>query len=201
MSARNCSCIHMSGCECKPDRVQPSRDVAEAEMNTFVRRMIGAACFDARTYEEVEADSASTGSAMLVVLIASVSAAVGLGSTDPLAIVGVTLAAFLTWMVWIGLTLVIGKWIMPDPGTQTDFGEILRTTGFSASPGVFRIFAGIPGIGLPIFLVVTIWMLFTFVLAIRQALDYASFNRALAVCLLGWVIHGLLFFAFVRVAI
>jgi hypothetical protein len=41
----------------------------------------------------------------------------------------------------------------------------------------------------------------TFVVAIRQALDYASFNRALAVCFLGWLIHGLLFFAFVMVAI
>jgi hypothetical protein len=90
---------------------------------------------------------------------------------------------------------------LPDLATHTDIGEIIRTTGFSASPGVFRILAGIPGIGLPIFLGVTIWMLFTFVVAIRQALDYASFNRALAVCFLGWLIHGLLFFAFVMVAI
>jgi hypothetical protein len=57
-----------------------------------------------------------------------------------------------------GLTLVIGKWVMPTPGTHTDIGEILRTTGFSASPDVFRIFAGIPGIGLPIFFGATIWM-------------------------------------------
>jgi hypothetical protein len=66
---------------------------------------------------------------------------------------------------------------------------------------VFRIFGALPGIGLPIFLAVTVWMLFTFVVAIRQALDYTSFNRALAVCLLGWVINGLLFIAFVAVAI
>jgi hypothetical protein len=108
---------------------------------------MGAASFDARTYEQVEAYSSSTGSAMLVVLIASVAAAVGLGSADAIEIVGGTFAAFLTWMVWIGLTLVIGKWIMPDPGTQTDFGEILRTTGFSAPPGVFRIFAAFQELG------------------------------------------------------
>jgi hypothetical protein len=41
----------------------------------------------------------------------------------------------------------------------------------------------------------------TFVVAIRQALDYTSSLRALAVCLLGWLIHGLLFFGFVMVAI
>jgi hypothetical protein len=43
-------------------------------------------------------------------------------------------------------------------------------------------------------------MLLTFVVAVRQALDYASSARALAVCLLGWLIHGVLFFAFVRTA-
>jgi hypothetical protein len=170
-------------------------------MNIFLKRMVGAARLDAATYEQVEADTTSTGSAVLVVLIASVAAAVGLGSTSLAGIAGFTLAAFLSWMVWIGLTLLIGKLILPAPGTHTDLGEIIRTTGFSASPGVFRVFAGIPGIGLPIFLGVTIWMLFTFVVAIRQALDYGNFNRALAVCFLGWLIHGLLFFAFVMVAI
>ena len=169
-------------------------------MNIFLKRMIGAARLDANTYEEVEADSTSTASAILVVLIASVAAAVGTGSANLAGIAGLTLAALLSWMVWIALTLVIGKWIMPGPETQTNIGEILRTTGFSASPGVFRIFGVIPGIGLPIFLGVTAWMLLTFVVAIRQALDYASFKHALAVCVLGWVIHGLLFFGFVWVA-
>ena len=169
-------------------------------MNIFLKRMIGAARLDANTYEQVEADSTSTASAILVVLIANVAAAVGTGSTNLAGITGLTLAALLSWMVWVGLTLVIGKWIMPGPETQTNIGEILRTTGFSASPGVFRIFGVIPGIGLPIFLGVTAWMLLTFVVAIRQALDYASFTRALAVCVLGWVIHGLLFFGFVWVA-
>lgn len=168
-------------------------------MNTLLRRMIGAARLDGKTYEEVEADSSSTMGAILVVLVASVAAAVGTGSTGLADIAGVTLAALLSWMVWIGLTLTIGKWVMPGPETQSNIGEVLRTTGYSAAPGVFRIFAFIPVFGLPIFLGVTVWMLFSFVVAIRHALDYASFNRALAVCLLGWLIHGLLFLAFVTV--
>jgi hypothetical protein len=90
---------------------------------------------------------------------------------------------------------------LPEPSTHADVGEVLRTTGFSASPGVLRIFAAIPGLGIPIFIGVTIWMLCTFVVAVRQALDYGSTGRALAVCVLGWLLHGLLFFAFVRAAI
>jgi hypothetical protein len=64
-----------------------------------------------------------------------------------------------------------------------------------------RILGILPAIGMPIFLGITVWMLVTFVVAIRQALDYASSGRALAVCFLGWLIHGVLFFGFVFVAI
>jgi hypothetical protein len=56
-------------------------------------------------------------------------------------------------------------------------------------------------LGWAIFFGVTIWMLFAFVVAIRQAMDYESSARALLVCLLGWLIHGVLFFAFVLTAI
>jgi hypothetical protein len=174
---------------------------SEAAMKTLLKRMIGAARLDAKTYEAVEADRSSTTSAILVVILASIAGALGTGTRDFIGIVSVTLAALVTWFIWIGLTVLIGTRLMPRSETHTDLGEVLRTTGFSAAPGVLRVFANIPGIGLPIFLGITIWMLLTFVVAIRQALDFVSFNRALAVCVLGWIIHGLLFFAFVRVAI
>jgi hypothetical protein len=163
--------------------------------------MIGASRCDPQTYEDLEADRSSTGAAVLVVVIASIAGALGTGTRDLAGVVGLTCAALVTWGVWIALTLIIGRFLMPGPQTQTDFGELLRTTGFSASPGVLRIFASVPVIGLPILLAVTVWILFTFVAAVRHALDFATFNRAIVVCLLGWIIHGLLFFGFVMVAI
>jgi hypothetical protein len=66
---------------------------------------------------------------------------------------------------------------------------------------MLRIFGLLPLVGAPIFLGVTVWMLFAFVVAVRQALDYGSSARALAVCVLGWLINGLLVFGFVRVAV
>jgi hypothetical protein len=152
-------------------------------------------------YEEVEADPTSAGGAILVVIVASVAAAVGTGTLTPAGITAVTLFALLSWMVWIGLTLIIGKWVMPGPETDADIGQVLRTTGFSVAPGVFRIFGSLPVVGLSIFLGATLWMLLAFVVAVRQSLDYASSGRAIAVCLLGWIIHGLLFFAFVMTAL
>jgi hypothetical protein len=64
-----------------------------------------------------------------------------------------------------------------------------------------RILGVIPALSLPIFIGVTLWMLFAFVTAIRQALDYTSLLRAVAVCFLGWLIYGVLFFGFVVVAL
>jgi energy-converting hydrogenase Eha subunit B len=160
--------------------------------------MIGAARFDSGTYEEVEADLTANGQAVAVVIISSVGAAIGTGATDPRGVLGMLAAAILSWLVWVVLTLFIGTRLLPGNATKSDFGEVLRTTGFSASVGILRIFGRLPVIGWPIFVIVTIWMLLTFVVAIRQALDYNSTPRALAVCLLGWFIHGILFFGFVR---
>jgi hypothetical protein len=169
-------------------------------MKMLIKQMIRASRFDAEMYEQVEADRASTGAAVLIVIIASIAAAIGSGARGPISIVSATVALLITWIFWVGLTYFIGTRLLPGPQTHADVGEVLRTTGFSASPGVLRIFGALPGVGLPIFIGVTIWMLVTFVVAIRHALDFASSGRALAVCVLGWLLHGLLFFAFVMVA-
>ncbi|MNC88521.1 hypothetical protein D3C83_43400 [compost metagenome] len=49
-----------------------------------------------------------------------------------------------------------------------------------------------PVIGLPLYGLTWIWMLVTTVVAVRQALDYTSTGRAVAVCIVGWAISFLL---------
>jgi len=173
----------------------------EGKMKTLLRRMIAASRFDVQTYEQVESDRASTAAAVFIVVIASVAAAIGSGVRDFLSVINGIIVLLLTWSVWVGLTYFIGTRLLPGPQTRADFGEILRTTGFSASPGVLRILGLLPVVGLPIFIGITFWMLLTFVVAIRQALDYTSSRRALAVCALGWLIHGFLFFGLTFVAL
>jgi hypothetical protein len=170
-------------------------------MKTLFNRMIGAARLDPATYEQVEADRSSTAAAVLVVVISSAAAAIGNGTRDLLSVINAVIVLLGAWVIWVGLTYFIGSRLLPGPATQANIGEVLRTTGFSASPGVLRILGIIPAIGFPIFIIVTFWMLLTFVVAIRQALDYASSWRALSVCALGWIIHSVLFFGFVLVAI
>jgi len=170
-------------------------------MKTFVRRMLGASHFDVATYEEVEADRTSTAAAVAVAVTASVAAAIGTGVRGFTSLAAAASVLLMTWLVWVILTYIIGTRLFPEPDTHADIGEVVRTTGFSAAPGILYILGLVPVIGLPILLGITVWMLFTFIVAVRQALDYRSSARALAVCVLGWLIHGILLFGFVRVAI
>ena len=73
---------------------------------------------------------------------------------------------------------------MPEPQTQTNVGELLRTIGFAASPGMLRIFGIVPVSAAPSTCISTAWMLVAMVIAIRQALDYKSTGRAVVVCLI-----------------
>jgi hypothetical protein len=170
-------------------------------MSTLASRLIGSARFSTRSYEEVEADHHANAQAIGVVLLSSLAAAVGVGIRDLWSTLLLLVFVIVSWIIWVLLTLFIGTQLLPRNETRADFGQILRTTGFSSIPGVFRIFGLLPGIGWLIFLGANIWMLFSFVVAIRQALDFKSTGRALAVSLLGWIIHGMLFLGFVEIAL
>jgi hypothetical protein len=170
-------------------------------MKDLFGRMIRAGRLDAKTYKDVEMDRSSTAGAVVIVLVASVAAALGAGVRDVAGIISAVAVLVITWILWVLLTWLIGTRVLPGPATHSNIGEVLRATGYSASPGILRVLGAIPLVGLPIYIGVTFWMLVTFVVAIRQAMDYSGLARAVAVCILGWLIHGFLFFAFVRMAI
>lgn len=159
-------------------------------MASFAERMIGAARLDAATYEEVEADSTATGQAMLVVILSSVAAGIGsAGTMGGRGLIVGTLGALVGWVIWAGLTFIIGTKLLPEPQTEADMGQLLRTIGFASSPGVLRLLGFIPVIGRLIWVVVGFWMLAAFVVATRQALDYRSTGRAVAVCAIGFLVY------------
>ena len=156
-------------------------------------RMIRAALLDVNLYEEVEADKGAMGQAIAVVVISSVCA--GIGSISKIGISGIltgTIAALIGWFIWAWLTYFIGTKILPEPQTKADLGELLRTIGFSSSPGIIRILGIVSFLRDLAFLVAAIWMLIAMVIAVRQALDYERTPRAVGVCLIGWIIQAVL---------
>ncbi|PIX22378.1 MAG: hypothetical protein COZ68_12265, partial [Deltaproteobacteria bacterium CG_4_8_14_3_um_filter_43_13] len=155
-------------------------------------RIIRAAKLDVNLYEEVEADKGALGQATTVVIISSVAA--GIGSFQTGGFVGIlmgTIAALAGWYVWAWLTYLIGTKLLPETQTKADLGELLRTIGFSSSPGLIRVLGIIPGFTGIVFFSAGIWMLVAMVIAVRQALDYRSTLRAVGVCAIGWIIQML----------
>jgi hypothetical protein len=159
-------------------------------MNQLLDGMIRAAKLDVNFYEKVEADKGSFGQAMAVVVLSSIAA--GIGSIGQAGVVGIltgTIAALIGWYIWAYLTYFIGTKFLAEPQTKADYGELLRTIGFSSSPGVIRILGIIPGLNVIVNLVAGVWMLVAMVVAVRQALDYKSTGRAVGVCIIGWIIQ------------
>jgi hypothetical protein len=166
-------------------------------MASITDRMIRAAKLDVNLYEEVEADKDAMGQAMAVVVLSSVAAGIGtVGTAGIKGLVLGTLAALAGWFIWAFLTYYIGTRLLPEPQTKATYGELLRTIGFSSSPGVLRVSGIIPVLGNVLNFICGIWMLVAMVIAVRQALDYKSTWRAVGVCLIGWIVQIIIFAIF-----
>lgn len=160
-------------------------------MSTLSERLIGAARLDTRIYEEVEADKSGTPQAMLVVVVSSIAGGVGMAGFEGFSagsLVGGTVASLIGWAAWAVLTYVIGTKFLPEPQTSSDVGELLRTTGFAAAPGLIRVVGVVPGFASIVLAIAAFWMLAAMIVGVRQALDYTSTGRAVLVCLIGWLL-------------
>jgi len=164
--------------------------MTEYARRSVVDRMRGAALLDIATYEEVEHDADATGQAAIVVVIVAVCAAIGAVWRGGPSIIIAPVGAVLSWLLWSAITYVIGDKLLG--GTAT-WGELLRTLGFAQAPGVLLIFGIVPILGGIVRVVVSVWMLLTGIVAIRQALDFST-GKAIVTALLGWVAIVLLAF-------
>jgi hypothetical protein len=148
-------------------------------------------------YEEIEADTAATPQALLVVVLVALATGIGTGLDALLAggagrflyglLYGVG-AAIVGWLLWALFAYVFGVSILKGPQTSSTWGELLRTMGYANSPGVLRILAFLPGIGVVITVVASIWSLVATIIAIRQALDFSTWRAAIT-ALIGWIAY------------
>ena len=162
-------------------------------MASFGKRIVRAAKLEVALYEEVEADKSALGQAMGVVVLASIAAGIGTIARGgiPGMLVGV-IAALVGWYIWAYLIYLIGTKLLPEPQTKADHKELLRTVGFSSSPGLIRVLGIIPGLASIVFPIAAIWMLVAMIIAVRQALDYKSTLRTIGVCAIGWIVQTIM---------
>jgi hypothetical protein len=159
----------------------------------FFHRLAGAAMLDATTYEEIEADGRALPQAFAVVLLSSLAAGIGArgawGSAATLSFFALaSVLALATWVAFALLTFHIGSRLLATPETHVDVGELLRTLGFAAAPGLLQVFALFSPWAVPICALAFAWTVVASVVAVRQSLDFTSTPRAIAVCLLAWAL-------------
>ena len=153
------------------------------ERHSFTERMIGAAKADSAIYTEVEHDTSATGQAAGVVAIVAICSAVGGATAGVTGMFSAIVAALVGWLLWAGLTYLIGDKILG--GTAT-WGELLRALGFAQAPGVLYLFAVVPLLGWFVRLAVGLWILVCGIVALREALDVST-GKAILTAVLGWL--------------
>jgi hypothetical protein len=174
--------------------------------SSFVQRVLRTARLNADAFEEVEADRSALGQATLVVLAASAASAsvvavrAALGRPFPQdALSGGALATVLAlepvviWLIGAAFAYMIGATFLRGPETETDYAEVLRTTGFAFAPALLFPLAALvpdPG-GIALAMLGRLWILAACTVAVRQALDFTT-ARAVgtygAAALLMWLL-------------
>ena len=157
-------------------------------ISQYINRIIRACKLDVNLYEEVEADKSATFQA----------AGVGALSLGTFNFLMAPLLSLVSWFVWAYLVYFIGVKFFPEPTTEADHGQLLRTIGFSSAPGLIRVFGIIPNLMNIAFIVAAIWMLVAMVIAIRHALDYKSTWRAVGVVVTGFLIQSVVLFMILK---
>jgi hypothetical protein len=154
----------------------------------LVERMIGAARLDVATYEAVEADVDATAQAAAVVAMVAVAQAVGSSALGPVGAMSAAGAALIGWLVWAGITFLIGQKVF---GGEATWGEVMRTLGFAQAPGILWLLAFLPVIGWFLDLLLPLWIAVAGFIGIRQALDLDNLQTLLTV-ISGWFIYAAL---------
>ena len=156
-------------------------------MNYF-QRLQKAILLDVSFYEEVEKDKKFTDQAMMTVALVSVVQGLMMAGFAPIALVQGILGSIIRFVIWAFFIAFVGTRILPEPETESNTGELIRTLGFAYAPGLLVVLKVFPFIGNFVDPVVVILQLAAMTIAVRQALDFNSTVRAVGVCIVAFVL-------------
>ena len=157
------------------------------KMNYF-QRLQKAIFLDVAFYEEVEKDRKFTDQAMMTVALVSVVQGFMIAGFAPIALVQGILGSLIRFVIWAFFIAFVGTRILPEPETESNTGELIRTLGFAYAPGLLVVLKIFPVINYFVDPVVVILQLAAMTIAVRQALDFNSTVRAVGVCIVAFIL-------------
>jgi hypothetical protein len=143
---------------------------------TVTERVTGVLALRPSVFEDIEADKHANAQAFAVVVIGTVAAGLGGGQYGGLSrMVLESIGAVVGLITWAALTYLLGVRLL------------FRVMGYATAPTFFAAFGAVPIVGRAVPFVVSVWLLATFTIGVRQALDYRSTIRAVIVVMVGWL--------------
>ena len=156
-------------------------------MNYF-ERLKKAIFLDIAFYEEVEKDKKFVDQAMMTVALVSIVQGLMIAGFAPIALVQGILGSLIRFLIWAFFIAFVGTRILPEPETESNTGELIRTLGFAYAPGLLVVLKIVPIISTFVDPVVIILQLAAMTIAVRQALDFNSTVRAVGVCIVAFIL-------------
>ena len=142
-------------------------------MNYF-ERLKKAIFLDVAFYEEVEKDKKFNDQALMTVVFVSVVQGLMIAGFAPIALVQGILGSLVRFLFWAFFIAFVGTRILPEPETESNTGELIRTLGFAYAPGLLVVLKIFPVINIFVDPMVVILQLAAMTIAVRQALDFNS---------------------------
>ena len=155
---------------------------------SYAERLYKAITLNVEFYESVEADKSLTRQAMMTVALVAIVQGFVVAGIAPIALAQGVLGSIIKWFIWAFFIAFVGTKILPEPETESNTGELLRTLGFAYAPGLLVVFKFVPLIGFFIEPLVAILQLAAMTVAVRQALDFSSTVRAVGVCIVAFIV-------------
>lgn len=161
-------------------------------MDSFSDGVSAATRLDAAFYDRVTRDQGATVPAVaLMVVVNALSAVVPFvrGDTSLRQALFFGIVSFLAWFAWMGTSYWLGSTVLAVSSRGADWMGFLRATSFASAPGLLRILSVFGCLGGLLAVVSGIWILCAMVVAMRESLRLGSTDRAVGVCLLGFVVE------------
>ncbi len=160
--------------------------IASAGKRNFADRMLGAALLEPEIYEEAALVPSVRAQAVLVVIISSMAAGVGMVSAGPLGLLVGIIAGLVGWGLYAIVAYRTATKRFGVPRTSSVWGATWRTLALANSPRAFLVLTLVPGIGFLVGLAVHAWVLITTVFALRSAMDLDA-RPAVITAVAGWL--------------
>lgn len=143
---------------------------------------------DAALFREVKDEPLAGRQAFISVFLGGLGIGVGIGlvgffrMAGALSVFGLLIGIIVSLLLWLLMSFC--AWLIGKTAFRADsrpkLGEIIRTLGFAASPGIMGIFAFTPLVGGYILAIVIIWVIIACIAALTQGFN-TGFGRAAAI--------------------